>query len=658
MRKTHQAALFAVWLLFAANAVFAIAGKDVLAALDNPSGVEFVKFEYCVQKLDADGFPMFNDDTGEPVYATKPTAATTSTWWAVQSSLDKKTYPQTTKCLRSTNTAKMSSARIYLRVFGPGTFALKYKTSTEMGDCLNVYVDGEEVMSTAGYDIGYTPAQAGASAGDSDWYEEIFRIESGMAEQGSQAGTYWHEIMIEYAKDEWEPDGPVKPTLAGCNYDREWYNEELADYNATKPYYNDCVWIDAGFIPLEEDENFEVTRWGTTWVQDAPELTVDYGYDLVFVDSYEVNFFTNVYDFGYTVRYTTNGTAPKATSAKVLEGDVVLLTETCTLRTAVFNGSTQLASIEPVTLTFTRQAAHPVFTRVEEQSSSSAQAYTLTTTTPDGVIWVCQGDGGDWERLTEQPLMVTSSGVVYAKTIPESTVAMESEVSSVTVLQATMPTITAVCNGQPFTSGDVLDENESVVFTCAQPQANSTVMFSVNGGMWEPLSQVGLTVSSTAVARFRAEADEALASAIIEYEIGKATPGSRFTFMGDEALRNGWNLISFPVRLAKAHEQQFLSLAGRVFTLKNGQYAPVDAIEPGRAYFVHFDTASAAAKIFYHGMEADTAPELVNGWNMVGVVGVSDEATTAENAWLWNGKCFEQTTTLVPGRGYFILKEP
>ena len=110
MRKTYKMTLLATALLLAASAAFAISGKDVLAALDNPSGVQFVKFEYCVQKLDADGFPVFDDDTGEPVYKTRTTSTSSSSQWAVQSSLAKNTYPQTSKCLRSTNTAAMSSA--------------------------------------------------------------------------------------------------------------------------------------------------------------------------------------------------------------------------------------------------------------------------------------------------------------------------------------------------------------------------------------------------------------------------------------------------------------------------------------------------------------------------------------------------------------------
>ena len=653
MRKTYKMALLAMALLLAGSTAFAISGKDVLTALDNPSGVEFVKFEYCVQKLDADGFPMFNDDTGEPVYSTRTTSTSSSTWWAVQSSLDKKTYPQTTKCLRSTNTAKMSSARIYLRVYGPGTFALKYKTSTEMGDCLNVYVDGEEVLSASGYDVGYTPAQAGASAGESDWYEEIFRVPGGKAEQGSQAGTYYHEILIEYAKDEWTPDGPVKPTLADCNYDREWYNEELEAYNEAKPYYNDCVWIDAGFVPLKEDENFVVTEWGTTWVKDEPELTVDYGSDMTFVDSYEVNFFTNVYDYGYTVRYTTSGAMPKATSPKVLEGDVVLLTETCTLTTAVFNGTTMLASIEPVALTFTRQGAEPVFRRVEEQSGADAQAYEITTTTPDGTVWVSVGAENAWTRLDAQPLTVTMPGTVYAKTVPASATALESAVSSVTVLQADMPEIHATCGGRAYASGDVLDESESVVFTCV-PQAGMTVMASLNGGAWAPLDAEGLAVDSNAAVRFRAEAHSSLASAVVEYDVCKATLDGRFKFVGESKLRNGWNLVSFPVRLAKAHEQRFLELAGTMFTLEGGRLVIATEIEPGRAYFCHFDACADAGQMLYHGMEAAAPPELANGWNMVGVL----EETEAENAWSWNGKRFERAVNLVPGRGYFILKEP
>ncbi|MBP5640143.1 MAG: hypothetical protein J6X55_11735 [Victivallales bacterium] len=642
--------IMAVVLLVSGNA-YAISGSDVLSALDNPRGVEFLYFEYCVQKMDKEGFAVFDDITGEPVYSTSPKASSSSDKWTVQKSLDAMTKPQTGSCLRSKNTANLSSARIYLRVYGPGTFALRYKTSTEYGDCLNIYVDQENVVSGEGYDTDYVPGQATSPADESEWMTATFQVPGGVAEKGSQAGTYYHEILIEYAKDEYEPDGPVKPNKKDYDGDTEWYNEDLAAYNEAKPYYNDCVWIDAGFFPLEEDENYVVTKWGTVWQQDDVTLNVDLGTDVTFVDSYEVLVDTNAYDFGYVVRYTLNGKMPSGASEQIQEREAVKLTETCTMTTAVFSGSVKVPTVQPVTLNFTRKGATPVISFLADQSGENGQAYSVTTTTQDGVIWYRIGEEAPWSRLDSQPLMVNTAGILYAKTVPANEAAIESDVASVTIQMAEPPVISAMCGDRPFTSGEMIDENESVQFK-HEPKAGTVVRYSINSGDWAEMPLAGFLVAEKAVVRFKAQTDAGGFSSVIEYVVNKAT--TTFRFSGDSALRNGWNLISFPIYLTSANIREFLALTDGFFTLDNGtSLISANSIEPEKAYFCHFSaTATAAGDMEFHGMETETAPELKPGWNLVGV---ADECQM-ENAWSWNGKRFVYTEKLVPGKGYFILK--
>ena len=244
-----------------------ITGADVLSALDNPSGVEFLKFEYAEAsktKHTEDGEIRYEydyDDKGNIIYNVKSSGSTSSKW-KLQTKFQKKTLVQKgTSCLVSNGVENDCSSRIYLRVYGPGKFSLRVKTSTGFGDTLTIWVDGEEKQSYDGWECDYIP-------GTEDWQVFEVVIPSGMATSGSQVGTYYHEIMLNFTKDidDGDDDGhPIKPNESDYDGDTEQYKQDLAEYNAMLQYFNDCVWIDAEMIPCQWVDG-EISQWATVWL--------------------------------------------------------------------------------------------------------------------------------------------------------------------------------------------------------------------------------------------------------------------------------------------------------------------------------------------------------------------------------------------------------
>ncbi len=244
-----------------------ISGADVLSALDNPSGVEFLKFEYAEAsktKHMEDGEIRYEydfDDKGNIIYNVK-SSGTTSSKWKLQTKFQQKTLVQNgTSCLVCGGIENDCSSRIYLRVNGAGKFSLRVKTSTGFGDMLSIWVDGEEKQSYDGWECDYIP-------GTDDWQVFEVVIPPGVATAGSLAGTYYHEIMLSFTKDgdDGDDDGhPVKPDESDYNGDTERYEADLAEYNAQLQYFNDCVWIDAEMIPCQWVDG-EISQWATVWL--------------------------------------------------------------------------------------------------------------------------------------------------------------------------------------------------------------------------------------------------------------------------------------------------------------------------------------------------------------------------------------------------------
>ena len=631
---------------------YGIAGKDVLAALDNPSDVEFIQFEYFVQKLDSDGWPVYDDDTGEPVYSVKPTVSQSSTRWVAQSKLDKKTYPQTGTCLRSASSVTMSSSRIVLRVYGPGTFALRIKTASESGDCLNLYVDGDIAESYDGYEKEYVPqfTEKGGDLGESDWNEIFLSIPGGKAEAGSQKGTYWHEIIIEYAKDESTEDGPVKPVFSDYDGDREWYQEDLDTYNAEMPYYNDCVWIDAGFIPLEENEDYVVTSWATVWAADAPYLEGESEEDVLFVDSCSPFVDTNAEDFGYTVRYTLDGSEPKSTSPLLDAQTKLKLTESCMLRAAVFNGKTAVSAIKPIAVSYVRQAAAPVLTLLEEQSGADARVYSMTTTTPDGTILYRLGQDAPWQPYQGTPISVDRPVELAAKTVPQGQDARESDTVAVLIESAPAAEVTAVSGGKPYVSGTLLMEGASVTFSCAEVDDVSVFYRTAETEPWRPVPFIGKTVNQSGVVQFRTEQDGKLADESVSCKVFILTDDCIFTFKGERPLVKGWNLVSVPVDLIEEHQAALASAFTAMFEYDGTTLVPVTEMKPLVGYFCYVPDPAAVNGREFYGLPVSSRQE-GRGWQLVGV----PEACDADG-WTWDGTRFVPVKSMVPGLGYFILK--
>lgn len=147
----------------------------------------------------------------------------------------------------------------------------------------------------------------------------------------------------------------------------------------------------------------------------------------------------------------------------------------------------------------------------------------------------------------------------------------------------------------------------------------------------------------------------------------------------DIVLNAGWNLISFPMALepSAAALLQIQPLTpgassqplGPVWrcAADTASYSRAATLEPGRAYWVFCtETASLSLQVAW---EPPSAPQidLATGWNLVGPVGHSDDATPPweaiaalpfprENTWTWNKSfwAYPEQQRLRWGQGYWI----
>ena len=656
-RFYKEKVLAGLWALLLAVAFCAkadITGADVLAALDNPSGVEFLQFEYAEasktkHKEDGETWYEYNyDANGNIIYNVKSSGAK-SAKWKLQTKLDKNTLVQKgTSCLVSNDVENDCSSRIYLRVYGPGKFSLRVKTSTGFGDTLAIWVDGEEEQYIDGWDYDYVP-------GMDDWQVFEVVIPPGKATKGSQAGTYYHEIILNFTKDDDDDDGrPVKPNKSDYYGDTEWYKEDLAEYNEKLPFFNDCVWIDAEMIPSKWVDD-EISQWTTVWLPDEITLAINTGEDTNFTGSLKVPIFSNAYGIGCLVRYTLDGKVPTGSSPALSEdGDTVTITKSCKMIAKVFNGTMPYSPTVTASSEFTCIAATPVISLDEGLSTADKLFYGMTCETAGAAIYYRINGGA--EKAYSSPVSVSTVATITAVARVADGTAEESAEASVTAPQMAVPTVKAWRGLNEYTSGEFLDTTESVTIYCTAPDGGKAVYRLDGSSQWQDFPRRGLTISTNAVCTMRTENDgeeKILASQIVELTVRKADASLKIGGNGaDVVLRDGWNLISLPMTLTAKSSADMTQKLGVLYKLDGKTYVQAATIESQVGYWIYVPNANRLSTLTVMGVRSDAATA-AKGWSLAG----STTAANADAVWEWTGKGFRSVAKTTEGHGYLIYKE-
>ncbi len=648
------AGLLALLLMVAFYAKADITGADVLNALDNPSGVEFLQFEYAEasktkHKEDGETWYEYNyDSNGNIIYNVKSSGAK-SAKWKLQTKLEKNTMVQKgPSCLVSNGVENDCSSRIYLRVYGPGKFSVRVKTSTGFGDTLAIWLDGEEEQYYEGWDYDYSP-------GTDDWQVFEVVIPPGKATKGSQAGTYYHEIILNFTKDDDDDDGrPVKPNKSDYYGDTEWYKEDLEEYNAKLPFFNDCVWIDAEMIPSKWVDD-EISQWTTVWLPDDITLAINTGEDTNFTGSLKVPIFSNAYGIGCVVRYTLDGKVPTGSSPALSEdGDTVLITQSCKVIAKVFNGTMPYSPAVTASCEFTCIAATPVISLDEGRSTADTLYYSITCETAGATIYY--RINGAAEKTYSAPVGVSSVATITAVARVADGSAEESAEASVTAPQMAIPTVKAWRGLDEYVSGDILDASENVTVYCTAPDGGKAVYRLNNSGAWQDFPRRGLTISTNSVCMMRTESDgdeKILASQTVSLTVRKADATLKIGGRGaDVVLRDGWNLIGLPMTLTAKSSTELSQKLGPLYRLDGNAYVQAATVEPNVGYWIYVSDANHLSTLTLNGVRNGTAT-VVKGWSLGGSVA----AATADSVWEWTGRGFKAAAKTTEGRGYLIYKE-
>ncbi len=631
-----------------------ISGTDVLAALDNPSGVEFLKFEYAEAsktKYKEDGVTWYEynyDDNGNIIYNVKSSGAKSSKW-KLQTKTDKNTVVQKGQsCLVSNDVENDCSSRIYLRVYGPGKFCVRVKTSTGYGDALSIWLDGEEEYNYDGWDYDYVP-------GTDDWQVFELAVPAGTAKAGSQKGTYYHEIILAFSKDDDDEDGrPIKPVKSDYDGDTEWYKEDLATYNEMLPFFNDCVWIDAEMIPSKWIDD-EISQWTTVWLPEEITLSINTGEETSFVGSMDVPVFSNAYGIGCVVRYTTDGTMPTESSPALYDdGDTVRITKSCKLTAQVFNGTVPYSPAVTASGEFTCIVASPVISLDAGRSTADTLYYGITCATAGATIYYRVNNGS--EKIYTAPVSMTAAGTLKAVARVEDGTAEESAEASVSVPQMAAPTMEAWRGLQEYVSGDILDTTENVTVYCTAPEGGKAVYRLDNAGAWQEFPRRGLTITTNAVCAMRTENagdEKILASQPVTLTVRKADASLKIGGHGaDVVLRNGWNLISLPMTLTAKSAAELPQKLGTLYGMDGQAYVQTSEVKAQAGYWLYVSNVEHLSTLTVNGVRSG-APVVAKGWSLGGSVA----AATADAAWEWTGKGFRPANRTVEGRGYLIFKE-
>lgn len=157
--------------------------------------------------------------------------------------------------------------------------------------------------------------------------------------------------------------------------------------------------------------------------------------------------------------------------------------------------------------------------------------------------------------------------------------------------------------------------------------------------------------------------------------------------LGEPIIKEGWNLLSMPVRPINAYYQNFYKNAINIpmqFTQNQYQEPPDGVLKPGYGYFVKYDKTvdTKFPGTFIYDLDKNQPPfdaiRLYTGWNTIGAVSVpvgineiNFEPFTGTNppdinytrqygVWAYiTNEGYKEVSEILPGLGYWLkVKEP
>jgi hypothetical protein len=234
--------------------------------------------------------------------------------------------------------------------------------------------------------------------------------------------------------------------------------------------------------------------------------------------------------------------------------------------------------------------------------------------------------------------------------------AEDSDETSVTVPQMSVPQVEALRGLEKYESGEFLGPTENVTVYCEAPEGGKVVYRMNNAGEWQDFPLIGLVISTDSVCVMRTETAEdkkILASETVSLIVRKADMSMTIGGVGaDIALRSGWNLISLPMTLTAKSGAELPRKVGTLFGMGEKTIMQVETVEGQVGYWLFVSDAERLSTLTLYGVRSSAATP-AKGWSLGG----ASVATKADSVWEWTGKGFRPANRTVEGRGYLIFKE-
>ena len=673
--------VFAGTLLLAEAICEAESLSKLAAALDIESSYVitqgYVKYAY-----DEDGRTIY-DENDNPVIKKQ----NTESYWTVQSKTEKGTSPYSgNSCIRSTLGSRTPNkdtdntcAYLKVSVFGPGKFSFAYKTATD-SDVLNVYVDGKEEGRFSGYGT------------DIEWEEFELDIPGG----ANANGSYQHEIMFEFLKSEpsfWDgkydkTDGPQEePKWEDYAPEKPYTSEELAwakeDYNAAKAEYDsfyNCVWLDA----------FQ-------WTPDELRLAFEQG-DMTkeYTDYVDVRLDTNAWDFGYLVKYTTDGSEPNGNSQDyyTIDDDGIRLENNIwvdtnqTVRVKIFkDNKTAYSPATSIAAQISIKASAPAISKKRLDDGGfnvtlKTQYLVKTNTGDDDTIEICVGtEAESIEHIDKNAIYYTLDGSNPTehslKYNPEQGIDIHdaceirafacrdgvraSDVVSARIEKVAQPTI-VVKNSSGKEEPYMVYTGSKGMQVGASSEDGSQLQYSLDSGetyvdFSDKFTLKATAGEKTATAFVRSVSEGKIYSSPVSVTVYPASDAFALTSKNDTGgdgvvLKTGWNLVSFPVWFPATILSYVVSTYQPIgYDAQGKQYVYAETLKPGEAYWIFIRQPIGTSNL--QGVLREISYTYVKGWHIYGA-GKTEAVPETVTAWEYASGRFKTVQQFVKGHGYIV----